>query len=262
MAKSAAGAVAGDGPEHWATIGGADWTYWDLWMCVACHLDAKGDWDEFDRLLTEKRTTGDGRPSEFSERLWSHLLDLRPRIEAAGLSPEDLAVKAITGAPARARAKLYKRSLSERDMSASMLKPPSTCLEQRAEMGSWPQFPRDPQIYLDQLEKLVTYRGYGYQQTSRLTDDLPVHLELLEKTTGDDVASLLALHRAGLTFAYRLANYVDDSSDDFGNMARCQLDDYVALDWRATGLDPHVYWHDLLQYLCHAENFGMVPVPG
>jgi hypothetical protein len=69
------------GPELWRADDGGDWSYWDLWFAVLCLRDHGGDWDGFDAALTKIRCDG-------GEAKWSHLLDLRERLAAAGLGAE------------------------------------------------------------------------------------------------------------------------------------------------------------------------------
>ena len=77
------------GPELWRPDEGGDWSYWDLWFAVLCVHDHGGDWDGFDAALTKIR--GDG-----GEAKWSHLLDLRERLAAAGLDAVELVGDTIT----------------------------------------------------------------------------------------------------------------------------------------------------------------------
>jgi hypothetical protein len=100
------------GPELWRPDKGGDWSYWDLWFAVLCVHDHGGDWDGFDAALTKIR--GDG-----GEAKWSHLLDLRERLAAAGLDAVELVGDTITekGLVTRARARVFKQSLSVCDMT-------------------------------------------------------------------------------------------------------------------------------------------------
>ena len=77
------------GPELWRSDGGADWSYWDLWFAVLCVRDHGGDWDGFDAALTKIGFTA-------GEAKWSHLLDLRERLAAAGLGAAELVGDTIT----------------------------------------------------------------------------------------------------------------------------------------------------------------------
>ena len=108
------------GPELWRPDKGGDWSYWDLWFAVLCVHDHGGDWDGFDAALTKIR--GDG-----GEAKWSHLLDLRERLAAAGLDAVELVGDTITekGLVTRARARVFKQSLSVCDMTPPMRNPPA-----------------------------------------------------------------------------------------------------------------------------------------
>jgi hypothetical protein len=36
------------------------------------------------------------------------------------------------------------------------------------------------------------------------------------------------------------------------------IDTYARADWRATGIDPEVFWRDLLEWSIHAEDYGLL----
>jgi hypothetical protein len=138
------------GPELWRPDKGGDWSYWDLWFAVLCVHDHGGDWDGFDAALTKIR--GDG-----GEAKWSHLLDLRERLAAAGLDAVELVADTITekGLVTRARVRVFKQSLSVCDMTPPMRNPPARRLEERGRRGWWPRFPSSPQDPHDRLRAFL-----------------------------------------------------------------------------------------------------------
>lgn len=261
---TAPGATTEDGPEVWSTVAGAEWVYWDLWMCLICHLDCGGDFDAFDELLTAQRTSSLGsEPAPPWEQLWSHLLDLRQRLESTGLDAADLAGRAVPGTRTRARNKLFKRSLQPRDMTPPMRCTPKERLELRALNEYWPHFPVSPQEAYTRLDAQVggTDRYWSWRSAWDLGDRLETTVTALLATASEGTAGELAVRRAGLALGYQLMECVDDSSGMFGETVRELLRQYVRCDWRATGISPDVYWRDLLYLLCTLENYGGVPGP-
>ena len=41
-------------------------------------------------------------------------------------------------------------------------------------------------------------------------------------------------------------------------MARGAIGTYARADWRATGIDPEVFWRDLLEWSIHADDYGLL----
>lgn len=138
------------GPEVWRVDAGVEWSHWDLWFALLCVRDHGGDWDGLDAAIADKgRSDGEAK--------WSHLLDLRERLAAVGLSASELVEETIGGKGliTRARTRVFKQVVSWRDMTPAMRNPPSLRLEQRARCGWWPGFPSSPQEPHDRLVALL-----------------------------------------------------------------------------------------------------------
>jgi hypothetical protein len=106
---TATGPAHADGPEVWRADAGVEWSYWDLWFALLCVRDHGGDWDGLDAAITALgRSDGEAK--------WSHLLDLRTRLDMAGLSAGELVADAIgeEGLITRARAKVLTGPLRAR----------------------------------------------------------------------------------------------------------------------------------------------------
>jgi hypothetical protein len=41
-------------------------------------------------------------------------------------------------------------------------------------------------------------------------------------------------------------------------VARDAIGTYARADWRATGIDPEVFWRDMLEWSIHAEDYGLL----
>ncbi|PZS37808.1 MAG: hypothetical protein DLM62_17215 [Pseudonocardiales bacterium] len=117
--------------------------------------DHGGDWDGLDAAIA-KIGRSDG------EAKWSHLLNLRQRLAAVGLSAGELVAEAIGEKKVitRARTRMFKQEVSGRDMTPAMRNPPSVRLENRARYGWWPAFPNSPQEPHDRLVALLGLDGH------------------------------------------------------------------------------------------------------
>ena len=245
------------GPEVWRADAGVEWSYWDLWYAVLCVRDHGGDWDGLDAAITAIGHS-DG------EAKWSHLLDLRERLDAAGLGAGELVAETIgeKGLITRARVRVFKQSVSWRDMTPAMRYPPSQRLEARARYGWWPEFPRSPQEPHDRLVALLgldrhcrsTAAADGWA-TRSLAGDLAEAALLLE--TGDG-AGTLAVRRAMLTIGLDLAESCDDSYGYLGYVIGEALEAYADTDWRSAGLPPGVFWPDFLEIATMLGNYGVL----
>jgi len=176
------------GPELWRADAGGDWSYWDLWFAVLCVRDHGGDWDGFDAALTKIR--GDG-----GEAKWSHLLDLRERLAAAGLDVVELVGDTITekGVVTRARARVFKQSLSVCDMTPPMRNPPARRLEERGRRGWWPRFPSSPQDPHDRLRAARSSTPVGSAAASARSRSANVDGDpIVDRHQDDDVGPSVA----------------------------------------------------------------------
>ena len=243
------------GPEPWRTVACAEWSYWDLWFCTVCVVYHDGDWDALDAAIQ-------GAEGSDGEAKWSHLLSLTERLRHAGLRAGDLAATAADRkVRAKARAKVMKATLYERDRTPAMCDPPSARLRRRALFGSWPEFPRSPQPPYDSvsarfdLDRRPTWDGWA-------TSDMAYEVDRVEREmiahAGDDAATSLAIRRAFLTWYYEATEACDDSYGGLGDVAGEAVVAYAGTDRRAAGIGAEVFWRDLLQWCVFAANYGLL----
>jgi hypothetical protein len=246
------------GPEVWATAFGAEWTYWDLWFSVVCVADHDGDWDELDASFYLKPTN-----AEVAESRWSHLVDLRERLAAAGATAADLAggLAADRKTLTKARSKVKKGTgVREKDRSPAMRDTPSRRHIVRAHFGSWKLYPISPDPFYKRLSAATPFdleaRGWGI---SALENSAPLFTALgeLEAEHADDPPALLAVRRAGLTAASLAFHRCDDSYGVLGDDTSAAMLRFSRTDWRATGIDPSVFWRDVLEVFAVLANFGV-----
>ncbi|MGI8814307.1 MAG: hypothetical protein ACR2G2_03180 [Pseudonocardia sp.] len=240
----------------WRSATGAEWSFWDLWFAVLCVRDHGGDWDGLDREIVSRHS----RDSSDGERKWSHLLDLRKRLDAASLSAKDLvSAGELAGAVdhkvlGRARTTMFKRSLSENHMSPAMRNPPSARLQERARRGWWPEFPASPGEPYDRLVVLLGLdRGWGF-----VSDEAYDLTEAVHRLEGHDQARSLAVRRAVLTIGLDLMECCDDSSGELGHVMDGAVDAYVDTDWRSAGIPPGAFWSDFLEIAAQIGNYGIM----
>lgn len=239
------------GPEVWDRRAGVDWSLWDLWFCVVAVRDHDGDLDVLAEVFVEairRPAFGNGEPSEAK---LSHLRDLHARLDDAGLTAWDLADadvltdKRITS---RAREKVTGRiSLEGRACTPAMLDTPRRRLEHRARYGHRASFPSDPAPFFEKFRPTVERKdfvsnGKTFAIASRIEKRL-ADLDGPRRTVPDRLALYRAFHAAGL----ELADAADDSYGTIGEVRTAAWHTYLAIDWRATGIDPAAYWQDLCE---------------
>lgn len=88
-------------------------------------------------------------------------------------------------------------------------------------------------------------------------DPLFEALEQLEATHANDLPTLLAVRRAGLTTSSLAHHRCDDSYGDLSDHTTEATLRFTHTDWRATGIDPAVFWCDILKILPVLSNFGV-----
>jgi hypothetical protein len=248
------------GPEVWERRAGVDWSLWDLWFCVVAVSDHDGDLDGLADVFVDairKPVFGNGEPSEAK---LSHLHDLHARLDAAGLTASDLAdadVLADKQVTTRAREKVTGRiSLEGRACTPAMLDTPRRRLQRRARYEHWSSFPSDPTPFFEKFRPTVersdfVSKGKTFAIAARLQKRLS-DLDGPRRTLPDRLALYRAFHTAGL----ELADAADDSYGTIGEVRATAWRTYLAIDWRATGMEPAAYWQDLCELrLC--EPYGL-----
>lgn len=239
------------GPEVWEQRGGVEWSLWDLWMCVIAVIDHDGNLDDLAGVFVDAIRSRFRGGDAGGEAKLSHLHDLRARLAVARLAPSDLADAAALADKrirTRARDKVSGRvSLEWRALTPAMVDTPSRRLAHRARYGYWPSFPSDPTRFFERLglsngsEGFVT-KGRSFGTASRLARRM-VDLDGPRRSLPDRLALYRAFHTAALEVA-------DHSDDSYGVIGETRVDawkTYLKIDWRATGMDPAVYWQDLCE---------------
>ncbi|MGH8984586.1 MAG: hypothetical protein ACRDY6_12030 [Acidimicrobiia bacterium] len=223
-------------------------------FCLVCITETDRDWSAL-----EEEIIGQDRRRSVTSRTWerkrSHLLDLRARLDAAGLNAADLAGDALGDKPLRAKArrKVLDQDLAGRDLTTAMRNTPGLRLRERAYRGHWADFPLSPADAHDRFAVVIGTRRGSFRIARELGQ---VAHEEHERLDGDPVAQL-ALWRGLLTAG--LEAFLGGLRDSDGAVATYlgeALATYAALPWRDTGIDPPVYWADLCEW-CIWEDWGI-----
>lgn len=244
------------GSDRWHTMAGIEWSYWDLWFCAVCVADHNGDWDQLDAAVQQTRRT-------INEGLWCHLVNLTGRLDTAGLTAADLLAACPTkrGLLPKARAKVMKSEPSRHELTPPMRDVPSVRLRRRALIGAWEHFPISPQPAYDTLTAQFDLNrrpdGDGWATHEMVYDIAAAEQRLIDRANGGP-AGVLAARRAALTLYFQVAEGFDDSYGAAGDVAGEAIAAYARTDWRATGIDPEVFWRDLLEWSIHAEDYGLL----
>ncbi len=243
------------GPEPWAERAGVAWSHWDLWFCLVCVLDADGDWDALENEVVAR-----GRSGHVGSHTWehkrSHLLDMRGRLDGAGLTVDDLTTESMHDKQlvAKARRKVLEQDLAGRDLTPPMENTPRRRLRERAYRGHWEYFPISPAESEDLFVGMFASRRGSFGIAMDLERIAKEEHELLR----DEPARRLALWRGLLTAG--LDGFLHGLRDSDGAVATYlgeALAVYAKLDWRDTGIEPDVFWTDLCEW-CIWEDWGIL----
>lgn len=249
------------GPEAWDTVADAKWTYWDLWFGVVCITHYGGDWDALDAGLysTSHFTHG------LSEPLWCHLVDLKSRLSAARLTAADLVGDLADDRKTikKARSKILEwTGILAKHFSPAMRDVPSDRFHFRAHFGHWDQYPVSPRPFYSRLAAATPFdleQPGQWLPTFGNIEPLFHALEELEAEHATTPSTLLAVRRAGLTASSLAQHCCDPSYGDLASDASEAIVRFSLTDWRATGIDPAVFWRDALEIFMVFINFGCAP---
>ncbi len=245
----------GSGVRRVHVVSGAvdGWSEWDRRFCVLCVADHGGDWEGLSERLFDPSAYGQSGSASNGEAFWSHVLDLRRRLDEAGLDAVAVAGERVIakGVAAESRRKVFKRALADSEPSLPMIQTPRVRLAQRAATGNWDGFPVSPQPFHDRLvlSSGIDRWTFGEGATMMLADDFQAGVAVAEREAGGDPAVVLAARRAALTVAVFAQEAGDDSSGYLGAVGQEMILAYARTDWPVTGIVASMYWQDLLEYL-------------
>ena len=251
----------GCGLEPWTIASGVPLSRWDLWYLTVLVEDCSGSWDTLAARV--KAELGPYEMQGFAGRDWeskrTHLQDLRARIERHRLDPTRLLRprKDDRRILYKARQKLFKNWVSDRDKTPAMLRTPRTLLEADAMRGEWSHFPVSPTQYERVYKSWVTRDPLVPHEMDSLglASRLEEQVKRAAKPQKARAAEQLALYRAGLTALIEWMDYTDDSYGAMGDLFDSILSNYLAVPWATTGLPPDIYYRDLLNLLTW-EDYG------
>ncbi|MDQ2880935.1 MAG: hypothetical protein M3Y48_06675 [Actinomycetota bacterium] len=229
------------------------WSEWDRRFCVLCVADHGGDWEGLSERLFDPSAYRQSGSASNGEAFWSHVLDLRRRLDEAGLDAVAVAGERVIAksVAAESRRKVFKRALTNNEPSLPMIQTPRVRLAQRAATGNWDGFPVSPQPFHDRLVRSsgIDRWTFGEGATMMLADDFQAGVAVAERDAGGDPAVVLAVRRAALTVAVFAQEAGDDSSGYLGAVGQEMILAYARTDWPVTGIVASMYWQDLLEYL-------------
>jgi hypothetical protein len=235
------------GPESWSELAGRSWSYWDLWLATVAASDYAHNLDDLEaHLVSGLRDPLGGRQSV--EAKLSHLIDLRSRIDGAGLTPADLAspdVLSDTRILAKARKKVNDSWLDDRAMTPAMVETPRVRLVRRSRYGRWNTFPVDPALYYKSFRRHVEGKAAISKYKSFVAVDRVEERLLSIDQPSLGAAQRLALYRAFHTAGLELAERTDDSHGNVGRQRVGAWHAYLGIDWQAVGIRTQDYWADV-----------------
>lgn len=226
-------------------------------MCLVAVLDHGGDLDRLQEVFVTGMGSLHGRDA--AEAKWSHLTDLTGRLDEAGVAPTNLVTPdylADRTLVAKARRKLTGTSIEYRAMSGPMIETPRVRLERRGRYGWWDSFPSHPQPWYDRFRVAVEVKDFvSAGHTFKKVSTLEARLDRLDRPLLS-VVERLALYRAAHSALIELMERADDSYGEIGRFREDVWETYLAIDWRGSGINPEVYYHDLCELLIW-ERYGL-----
>jgi len=180
---------------------GADggWSAWDRRFCVLVLADHGGDWEALCERLFDPAAYGQSGSASNGEAFWSHVLDLRRRLDEAGLDAAAVVGDQVraNGVAAEARRTVFKRALVNNEPTMPMVQTPRRRLARRAATGNWDGFPVSPQPFHDRLVRSAGIGRWSFGEDAAY--DLQAGVAAAERDAGGDLAAVLAVQRAALT---------------------------------------------------------------
>jgi hypothetical protein len=239
-------------------VAGARWSHWDLWYCLVCVADFGGDWRALEQAVLSDRSRSWG--SHDWEAKDSHLHDLETRLARAGIDAAALAGGQTNDKVVlrRARLKVLKQSLAERDFTPAMRDTPRQRLRTRALRGHWGAFPVSPEPDCDLLGAVIEEARYDRRGSFGVAMDLEEAVEELDAKRARRPPAQLALWRAVVTAGMEaFEEGLRDSDGAVAHYTGHALARYAGLPWEGTGIEKAAYYQDLCE-LCVWDDWGLL----
>lgn len=240
-------------------------TYWDVWLIIVLAHDFAGDWTALIDHWRGELKTGWQRRDELEGWL-SHLLHLRQTLTDAGLTLDDLLAvippATIKLQKPKARRKILKDSIADRDKSDWMIHTPRRELQARSLRGYWSRFPVSPAIFAEPLARLYKSSGfYSEDQSFGLERKLSAFIERHEARASD--AEQLALYCAALSVIIEEMDMVDDSYGMIGQLYESVFEYYIRLNRSTLDMPLSDFFQDLMELVIWEDyGFTHTALPG
>ena len=240
-------------------------TYWDLWLIIVLVYDFATDWDRLIEHWRGELKTGWQRRDELESWL-SHLLHLRQALTDVGLTLDDLLAAippaTLKSQKPKARRKVLKDSIADRDKSDWMIHTPRRELQARSLRGYWSRFPVSPAVFAEPLAHLYKPSGYySEDQSFGLERKLSAFIARHEARASE--AEQLALYRAVLTVLIEQMDMVDDSYGVMGQLYEEVFEHYTRLNRSALDMLLSDFFQDLMELVIWEDyGFTHTALPG
>jgi hypothetical protein len=239
-------------------VGSAEWSHWDLWFCLLCMTDFRGDWRALEGAIVDQgRDLWRGRDWEAKD---SHLHDLERRLAAAEIDARHVVACVEDSRPilAKARRKVLVQSLGSRDVTPAMRDTPRRRFQTRALRGHWDSFPISPRTDCDFFADLIEGERGGRRSSFGIAMTLEKAVLEMDGERAGAPAARLALWRALVTAGMEAFEAgLRDSDGAVATAIGNALASYAALPWEATGMAREDRHADLCE-LCVWEDWGLL----
>lgn len=220
-----------------------------MWLIIVLVSDFASDWNRLIEHWRGELKIGWQRRDELEGWL-NHARHVRQALVDAGLTLDnilaDIPPAVLKSQKPKARRKVLKDSIADRDKSCWMIHTPRRELEARSLRGYWSRFPVSPAIFAEPLARLYKSSGfYSEDQSFGLERKLSAFIAGHKVRASE--AEQLALYRAALTVLLEQMDMVDDSYGVIGQLYEAVFEHYTQLNRSTLDMSLNDFFQDLME---------------
>ena len=231
--------------------------YWDLWIALVLTNKFDKNWNALIEAIEPEHYNKDNYRA-----ISNHIKNLNNKLTSLGIDISDILIDSdsdfLKKQIVKARKKVLNLDFQQNEKTKWMINTPKKLLYEKALNGNWQDFPVNPTIFTEILEKKFKKTGYYTKgETFKLMDKLTTYFD--KNTKKADIPKLIAVYRAFLSVVPAKMDMIDDSYGIIGTMYQDIFEEYTKIDRSNINMTSKMFLTDVLELMIW-EDYGGIDI--